>query len=36
MVNDGFKKVEGWWTDDGGENEVRVVNIVILWCSKVE
>ena len=20
MVNDSSKKVEGWWTDDGGEN----------------
>ena len=34
MVNDGFKKVEGWWTDDGGENEVRVVSIVIMMVVR--
>ena len=33
-VNDDCKKVEGWWTDDGGENEVRVVSIVIMMVVR--
>ena len=34
MVNDGFKKVEGWCTADGGENEVRVVSIFIMMVVR--
>ena len=34
MVNDGFKKVEGWWTDDGVDNEVRVVCIVMIMVVR--
>ena len=27
-------KDEGWWTDDGGVNEVRVVSIVIMMVVR--
>ena len=35
MVYDDFKKVEGRWTDDGGENEVRVVSIFIMMVVRL-
>ena len=34
MVYDDFKKVEGWWTDDSGDNEVRMVSIVIMMVVR--
>ena len=34
MVNDDCKKVEGWWTDDDGENEIRVVSIVKMMVVR--
>ena len=34
MVNDGFKKVDGWSTGDGADNEVRMVSIVIMMVVR--
>ena len=33
-LKDGCKEVEGWWTDDGGDNEVRVVSIVVMMVAR--